>query len=120
MIDEAEDCIPGPRMVPSRIAVPRVPRRRPGPPPPGPLALAFDPPDPEPRRIFARIRHYRGEPGYRGVHDYFVRCPHCRAEGEFPRGVFVERIVRFDCRGCGLIFDAEVLRTMHSLRQHGR
>lgn len=91
------------------------------------LALAPEEPPgrpdplPAPRdRTFARIKSYRGERAFIGVHEYYVRCPACGAPGDFPGNLFVERFIRYRCAACAHVFHSEALRSNLSLRIHGR
>ncbi len=68
------------------------------------------------RTAWARIKAHRGEDGYTGIHEYFVKCPHCAEELDFPTGTYVERYLRLTCGACGALFLGEVLRTNLSLR----
>lgn len=91
------------------------------------LAVAPDAPPTRPvalpaphDRAFARIKAYRDEPGFIGVHEYIVHCPACDAQGDFPGNIFVERFIRYRCPACTHVFHAEALRSNLSLRNHGR
>lgn len=66
----------------------------------------------------ARIKAYRGEADFTGIHEYYVVCPHCAAELDFPTGTYVERYLRLRCAACDEVFLGEVLRTNLSLRYY--
>ena len=68
------------------------------------------------RTAMARITAYRGTPGYTGIHEYYVTCPHCATDLDFPSAPYVERYLRLRCAACEEVFLGEVLRTNLGLR----
>ena len=67
----------------------------------------------------ARIKRFRGQVGFTGIHEYFVPCPWCREPVDFPTMSASSRFVELSCPVCEAIFLGEAVRSNSGIRANG-